>query len=290
MGFNDSMIENGFQDEEEFLEHIMDEADKEFEKQYKLQQYWDNFPNGVVEDDSDDEYSDDEYYREEWKRYCIWKDNNYTMWNHFWIWFDTLSSHAKHHGSTAVVDAFLEWEQMSDMFIGQLKNYYGDLYKIIHNILIWEEKHPIQRILEGTFVDFFSNTEDKFECDNIVAVLTEGLYDVPWNEVNNYNKMISNITREERDIFYKKIDKDIFNNNRSIEMMLFVILKSNLSQNTKEILFKEFIKNPKSSIDEYYQIKCIETYYEKEQKRAELLKLIAEASNISNTTSNTTEL
>ncbi len=33
MGFEDSMIEDGFHDEEEYLEHLMDEAEEEWERQ-----------------------------------------------------------------------------------------------------------------------------------------------------------------------------------------------------------------------------------------------------------------
>ena len=33
MSFEDSMIEDGFHDEKDYLEHLMDEADKEWERQ-----------------------------------------------------------------------------------------------------------------------------------------------------------------------------------------------------------------------------------------------------------------
>ena len=88
MSFEDSMLEEGFHNEEEYLEYLMDEADKEWERQqYERTSYQEEY----YEDDDYCYEDDEEYYDKLRERYRQWiKEENPLKFKIFtaWVKFD----------------------------------------------------------------------------------------------------------------------------------------------------------------------------------------------------------
>ena len=136
MSFEESMIEDGYHDEEEYLEHLLDEADEIFRHQLEDKySYCDEY-------EEDDEF----YYENLDYEYKEWLEKHPLKRRVFMFWLDYICEwDGRKHND--LLDKFAEWHSQEWWHISQLKRYLGDFYPRMIKYLAWEIANPIEEIL-----------------------------------------------------------------------------------------------------------------------------------------------
>lgn len=139
MGFEESMIEDGFHDEEEYLEHLMDEADREMERQqYEQSSYQDEYEDDYYYEEDEE---DDEEFR---KQYAQWAQENPLRYKIFCAWLNLDEEDDK---DIDYLDKFVQWQEDEDWQMTRLKDYYNEYYPRIIRYFEWCIENPIEEIL-----------------------------------------------------------------------------------------------------------------------------------------------
>jgi hypothetical protein len=177
MGFEDSMIENGFHDEEEYLEHLIDEADKIFEHQLNRQ-------SSCIEEGNEDFYFQSDY-NELRIEFQHWIRANPIMHKVFLVWFFFYAKRDKKNNNI-LLDKFEEWRDNETLQIIKLQKYYGDTYYRIIKYSRWEQDNLIEDILRRPHFKFYYPQNSNLNYNDIPP--TELLTD----ELNNIEEWIEN--------------------------------------------------------------------------------------------------
>lgn len=270
MGFEESMIEDGFHDEETYLEHLMDEADREWERQQNDESSWDDnhSEEEYYEEDYDEGYVDDEWYEEVRKRYQQWIKENPIMQKLFMAWIDCYSEWEDYE--YFILDKFLEWESMEeDWRIGQLKDYYGeDFYQKIYSFFKWQVENPIEEELRPHSIEYF----DYSETPPIPLPDSEVIYSEVWDfeewirQKENYEKWLSEASDEEKNVFFKEVDEYEFDGDNSVEHVRDCVLRQlnedDFSDYTRQKIKNWYDRDPEKARDLVYYIRCVENHEE----------------------------
>lgn len=151
MGFEDSMIEDGYHDEGDYLEHLMDDAEKSWKRQQAMESTWNSYDEG--ESFPGEDY--DEYYENIIdNQYKPWIENNPIKFELFIAWLDVFTR-MDYDDNYFFVKKFLEWEQDEATHIEQLKNFYEDFFPRIYSFFEWKTENYIENYLRQPVVYYF---------------------------------------------------------------------------------------------------------------------------------------
>ena len=121
MSFEDSMLDDGYQNEGDYLEHLMDDAERTYRQQQAMEASWNSSDEGGTFHSED--Y--DEYYENVIENhYKPWIENNPLKFELFIAWLDIFTN-LDYDDNYFFVKKFLEWEQDEVTHINQLKDYYN---------------------------------------------------------------------------------------------------------------------------------------------------------------------
>lgn len=266
MGFEDSMIEDGFHDEEEYLEHLMNEAEEEWERQqYEQSSYQEEY-------DEDEEYyyeDDEEYYdklREQYRQ-CM-KDNPlkhkiFCAWVHFDAeWED------RYKEENIYLDKFEQWQEDEKGCIQQIEDYYHVYYPRILKFFEWGIENPIEEILRQPQIEYFRPTDEYPYVQKIPdrELLVDEMEDYEdWiKNKEKYEQWISTATDEEKKEFLDMVNENEFQYDTSIEHTRECILKQMEDDldYTKEKVMSWFDEDTIRGQKLFYHIKCVQNYFE----------------------------
>lgn len=266
MGFEDSMIEDGFHDEEEYLEHLMDEAEREWESQQNEQSSYEEY-----EDDEEGYYEDEEYYVNLQEQYRQWAKDNPLKHQVFiaWAYFDTEKD-SDSNVDNFILDKFIEWQREEDWQTERMKDYYGDFYPRILLYFEWKMENSIEELIRHPEIEYFYPIEDypyvqEIPYRDLLVEKVENFEEWIRNK-KNFDQWLSTAPDEERKEFLDNINQDFFHRNTSIENVRECLIK-HLDDN-KEL---DFIKNKimvwydedgKRGRDLFYMIKCVQNFFE----------------------------
>lgn len=266
MGFEDSMIEDGFHDEEEYLEHLMDEAENEWERQqYEESSYQEEY-------DDDEEYydeDDEEYYDSLREKYRQWIKENPLKHKIFcaWVQFDS-EWESRNREKNIFLDKFGQWQEDEDYYIKQLKDYYHVYWPRIVKFFEWKIDNPIEEILRQPHIEYFRPTSEYPYMQEIPdrELLVDELEEFEeWiGNKEKYEQWKSTATDEEKKEFWDMVNENEFQNDTSIEHTRKCILKQMKDEldYTKEKVMSWFDEDTIRGQKLFYLIKCVQNYYE----------------------------
>lgn len=249
MGFEESMIEDGFHDEEEYLEHLLDEAEKLYAH--------DNYTEEILDDPSLQE--DDESFDESERiRYANWVIENPLEKEFFCAWLNTdiCGTYSTYY----IIEKFHEWEKNTEKCKGDLKINYGNLYPQIVEYFLWK----IDNKEEDKLIRYEYNSD--LENDYYSLSLREALL----RDVENYQSWLlskssylnweSEISDEEKKKFYEEVVEEEFGGDYSTEYvrkLVFSYIDENDESDTHRFT-KWFDDNPQKALEIYFLIKCVQ--------------------------------
>ncbi len=256
MGYEDSMIEAGFHDEEDYLEHLMDEYDKQNETQHEY------------DEDIDDEYEEDwpdGYYEEESTRFYKWFRENPIKKELLVAWAYTFYE-ADKNNDFFFVDRFLEWEQDEEGCIERLKKYWGDEYEDLLSFIVWKQENPMEEILRQPQHEYFDfRYEPPLELPES-EVLEYDVEDFKsWiKRKKGFEKWISTTSEDKKREFLKEVDYNEFDDNKSIENIRLCIIKQMDDDKEPDFIKQKVLdwydSHPEEAGKLFYHIKCVQYY------------------------------
>ena len=241
MGFEDSMIEDGFHDEEEYVEHLLDEADDFFRRQQeKKYSYYDEY-----EEDDEFYYDDLDYEYKEWCEKHPLKRRVFS----FWLDFICEWDYCKYND---LLDKFAEWHSQEWWHISQLKWHLGDFYPRMIKYLAWEIANPIEEILRIPNVQQYRPTT-VFPYLKIVPekeLIFERVTDFEeWNgKKKKYKQWLTTVTSDEEEALTNRIIKELLNNDIS-------------SSHVREYILDQFKEKPGIIIEQ------LSTWFDEDTER-----------------------
>lgn len=218
MGFEDSMIEDGFNDEEEYLEHLMDEAESLWQEE--------QFENNDSFDDQVDfgKGYGLEYYEDLEKRYAQWKKDNPLKNELFLTWVSCYYGYPFWSMGNERMDAFVDWEEDESLHINQLESYYGTNYKKIYDYLQWKSENPVENfLLIKSHIRYsldLQNVEKKSTRkygDTLLLINYVDIYERWMEKRSLYEDWKINASDIELFLFYRYIEKTFFRGDISID-------------------------------------------------------------------------
>lgn len=256
MGFEDSMIEAGFHDEEDYLEHLMDE----FDKQNETQQEYDE----DINDEYDEEWPDG-YYEEESNRYYKWFRENPIKKELFIAWAYTFYE-AEKNNDFFFVDRFMEWEQDEEGHIERLKNYWGKEYEALLSFIVWKQENPMEEILRQPQHEYFDFRYDPPLELSESEVLEYDVEDFKnWiNRKKEFEKWFTNTSEEKKREFLNEVDYNEFDDDKSIENIRLCIIKQMDDDKEPDFIKQKVLdwydSQPEEAGKLFYHIKCVQYY------------------------------
>lgn len=239
MGFEESMIEDGFHDEEEYLEHLLDEADDFFcRQQEKKYSYYDEY-----KEDDEYYYDDLDYEYKEWVKKHPLKRRVFNYWLDFiceWDWNKTKD----------LLDNFAEWHSQEWWHISQLKRHLGDFYPRMIRYLAWEITNPIEEILRIPNIQQYRPTKE-FPYLKIIPekeLIFKRVDDFEeWIEQKTkYKQWLATVTDDKKETFLNRVIQETLNNDIS-------------SSHVREYILNQFEKEPgiiKEQITNWFDEDC----------------------------------
>ena len=218
MGFEESMIEDGFHDEEEYLVHLMDEAESLWQEEQL---------------ENNDSYDDQcncgkgynlEYYEELEKRYAQWEKDNPLKNELFLAWVSCYYGYPFWSMGNEGMDAFVNWEEDEAIHHNQLESYYGTNYNKIYDYLQWKSKNPVENYLL-----IWSHTRCSIDIQNVEKKSTRkyggtilllnyvDIYELWMEKARLYEDWKKNTSDIELFLFYRHIEKTFFRGDISID-------------------------------------------------------------------------
>lgn len=258
MGFEESMIEAGFHDEEKYLEYLMEE----FENQDENQQFCDDDSDN---NETEEYYEGDDYLEEECKKYYAWCRNNPIKKELLVVWAYTFFESEKEN-EYFFVNRFLEWEQREKECIEQLKEYWGDKYEELYSFIVWKNENPMEEILRQPQHEYFDFRYDPPlelpESDIIDYDLEDFKYWIKRKQ--EFDSWINNATEDKKKEFFDEIDYNEFNNDKSIENIRLCIERQLNDDKeldyTKQKVMSWYDTQPEKASKLFYYIKCVQYY------------------------------
>ncbi|MBR5831652.1 MAG: hypothetical protein IKY79_03460 [Bacteroidales bacterium] len=266
MSFEDSMLEDGFHDEEEYLEYLMDEADKEWERQRYEQSSW---KEEYYEDEEYYDEEDEEYYNELQERYRQWIKDNPLKVQIFWAWlyFDYEWEY-RCNEKNIVLDKFEQWQKDEEYCIKELKAYYHDYYPRILKFFEWKVENPIEEILRQPNIEYFQPIEEFPYAQEIPKrdLLVDEMEDYEeWIKNKEcYEQWVLSVSDEDKKEFWDMVNEYDFQNDTSIEHIrecIFEQMKDEINSK-KEKVMSWFDEDPMRGQKLFYYIKCVQNYFD----------------------------
>lgn len=225
MAFEDSMIDAGFHDEEEYLEHLMDEAAEEFcSKQKETEDNY--YDENVVEetDENEDNYKGDLYPKER-EEYKEWIKENPFLKELFIAWLDIY--YPSRSGINEIIEAFLEWRRDIKYNTSLVENYYGCNYPRIIEYFKWKVDNTIEEILRFPQIEYVGSIYDPLEELSQEEILLQKVLDFEnWLRIKeNYKKWVSKATDKEKKQFFEEVKEYYFDKDVSTENIRHYILQ-----------------------------------------------------------------
>lgn len=263
MGFEESMIEDGFHDEEEYLEHLMDEADRELEyPQYEQSSYQDECEDEYYYEEEDD----DEYYCCLRKQFVKWAKENPLKTKIFyaWLYFDTEED----YNDNDYLDKFVQWQKYEDEEITHLKDYYQEYYPRIIKYFVWCIENPIEEILRTHEIEYLRPTNEYPYVESIPyrELLIDEMEDFE-NWVANkksYEQWLTTASDKEKNDLFAIVNENDFQNDTSNEHVRECLLnhfgEDSVLDFQKKRVMSWFDEDMERGKNLYYTIQCIENY------------------------------
>lgn len=268
MGFEESMIEDSFHDEEDYLEHLMDEADREWEcQQYEQSSYQEEY-----EDDEFYDEDDEEYYEGLLKQYQQWAKENPLKHKVFlaWAYFDTEKD-SDSRDDNFLLDRFENWQREEDWQTERMKDYYGDdFYQQILSYFKWKIENPIEEILRQPQIEYFYPTDTFPYVQEIPPrdLLIEEVNEFEeWIELKKkYEQWLSTSSEVNRKEYLDEIIESEFKGDISVGHVKDCMLKQLEAEKTldftKEKVMKWYDEDGERGRDLFFMIKCVQNFYE----------------------------
>ena len=208
MGVEESMIEDGFHDEEEYLEHMLDEADDFFRRQQeKKYSYYDEY-----KEDDEYYYDDLDYEYKEWVKKHPLKRRVFNYWLDFICEWDG-------NKTKDLLDNFAEWHSQEWWHISQLKRHLGDFYPRMIRYLAWDITNPIEEILRIPNIQQQRPTKE-FPYLKIIPekeLIFKRVDDFEeWIEQKTkYKKWLATVTDDKKETFLNRVIQETLNSRAS---------------------------------------------------------------------------
>ena len=266
MSFEDSMIEDGYHDEEEYLNYLMDEAEEECKRQKYEKSLYDNEMY-----DEDDFYveDDEEHYNELNEEYLQWLKDYPLKHKIFiaWVYYDTDWDYKD---KNFILKKFEEWKQDENWQMSCLKNYYREYYPRIIKYFRWKINNPIEEILRQPYLDIeFTIPISEHPYYRMIPqkeLLIQEMEDFEdWIcTKERYKKWMRTASDKKVKDFLDDIDDFEFQNDTSIEHMRECLLKQleddNLSDLEKKKIMRWFDEDTERGCKLFYNIKCVQNF------------------------------
>lgn len=266
MGFEDSMIEEGFHDEGEYLEHLIGKAEDNWITEYNQRNDFNEYPGS-----EDDGYEDEECLEEDRKKYIQWARKNplekelFVAWANVY-WKFTLSTPVQYF------QLYIEyWIGNEEYRLYQLESLYGPDFQNVYNYLKWRIENPIENSIlleefEKNDMEFgfdYSNCppDPPIELPECEILLKRVEFYEDWmKSKREYDNWKSNTIGEEKELFFKQIKDVIFNGDISAAHIRRCIEKEDIYDSIKENILRLFDIAPDKNRDLIYEMECIRFY------------------------------
>lgn len=203
MGFEESMMEDGFHDEQEYLDHLMNEADKEFESQQEMKSSWNSYSG----EEEDYEEETDYYYRMR-NEMSKWVKENPLKWKFFIVWVH-LDTEWNYQNKNFLLDKFDEWISDEEEQMERIEDYYGSFYPRLLKYFTWQIENPIEEIIRQPSLEYYSG----FSEDDMLEERVED-YERYIKDKDKYAEWILSVSPDEKkeyvsDVYDIEFDGDI---------------------------------------------------------------------------------
>ena len=270
MSFEESMIEDGYHDEEEYIEHLMDEAENEWE----CQQNYQNSHKESCNDDYGDYDDEEEYYEKLKSQYQDYFKDNTLKFRIFltWIHFDTEWNYKDRH---FLLHKFAEWQGNEEWQTKRMKDYYSFYYPQIIKYLEWVINNPIEDYLTESYrernielVIHPSPTHPFVEPipeRDLIVERVNALGD--WlNRKNKFEQWMLNSSDDEKTKFFNKIDEEEFESDSSAKHVRECVLRQLKGDreldSTIEKVMNWYDEDAERGRNLFYMITCVQDFNE----------------------------
>lgn len=257
MGFEESMIEDGFTDEEAYLEHLLDLADEQFYKNtgvsYNEYLEYEDFDQQTYEDRID-EYEYVDVTDEERDFYRSWRESNLEESVYFSLWVDTFFGEGRKPRFEDYVDKLTEYLHASEIHKNELKNHYRGFYEAVVDYLMWKRKNPMYSLFLEECINVISD-EDSYDHEILNRIVE---YNKWKDEQEAYEQYINQLSELEKQNFYDDINECYFDGEKTQENILNAI-RSNTDY--YDLYANRYVKdeNDVNDICElYYYMVCVD--------------------------------
>ena len=266
MSFHDSMLDDGYSDEEEYLEHLFDVFDKHQDEIKRL-----DYSEDYNQEENDDEEEEDYFFNEnKWntesfqsdvkfvRKWC--KKNTKDRDKLFWAYH--LSYDIPNYSDLS--DFLIKWDYHSyqEWIIDctETENY-GSYWE-------WIENNKLENFFSGIMLEEVTDCyDDKGVYDeNKVIEARVTNWDIWETLKQKYHKWINTASEEEKENFFNDIKFEIHNQKGTFSaiMQSYVEIKDKLFEEECWYIIKNILTNIKEASNVFYKVKCYKKYLKKD--------------------------
>ena len=253
MAFEDSMIEEGFHDEGEYLNYLIDKAESFWQSQNEVT-YEESF-------DYEEDEDNNEYEPEEHKEYRRWAQENPLLARLFYTWYKMYDFESRDMDSLVI--QFSIWKSDMPRYIKEVENYYGDYFPRIISYFKWKLENKIENIIR--FPDFLYLYWEKDPSYYEILKGEVEEYEEWLEKKKAYKAWLDKANKEEKKLLLIKVRDHFFKGDDSIENIKNHLINNMKSNDVFGTDFKEVIdwynENSVAARNFYFFINCIEYYY-----------------------------
>lgn len=274
MGIEESMIEDGFHDEEEYLEHLLDEADDFFRRQQEERNSYQeesfSYQKGNEKIDSH-EYStrselENQYYK--------WRNEN-PLGNKLFITWVNLDFDWDKKVTYPFLEKFEWWKRNEgdpNIQTAAIRASYGDFFSRIVEYFKWQLENPIEDMLRLPYVEQYSGGYPFTKKIPERELLVDRVYKFEdWIKYKKtYDKLFNNASDEKKKEFIEYVNEVEFQNDTSfnhVKECLIEFIDLNIGYcniNANEVMVW-YVEDEERGRDLFYRIQCIHTFISQPQ-------------------------
>lgn len=196
MSFHDSMIEAGYFDEQDYLDHLFDVADKAFEEQSNIK----------YEEESDYDDSDDNW-NEDAMEYAEWLCDNHRRKILFLMWFNLQRESGAFDNPLDARRAYIEEEEYCN---NEVKESYGQFFNVVMHYVEWRENNLAEEVFREPKYDLYDEDGEYIGFRGKLSKQVE-----EWFHWMRKKQIFDSLSEEEKEHYKAKVE-DFVNKNGGI--------------------------------------------------------------------------
>ncbi len=268
MSFHDSMIDEGYSDEMEYMDHLLDEFEKS-------QSYIESYDDDICDEYDDNDEDIDELNEKELKEiisfFRKWLKNNPNERDKFFICYHYMFDYVNYMNLDNLHNRWTP-KYYDELCSGSYDKYLKESY------LEWAEEHKLENFFSGIM---FEHVEDSIApCFDDNGSFKDMVYDS--SNVNRQREISWSLWMDDNDKFHKWLDslsirerKDFYNgvnNNIRNEKGLFFSMLQYYVEVKEQMFFEEcfymltyILKNIHKAFKIFYEKKCFDYYNNRDE-------------------------